>query len=209
MLLPFPKATILALIAALALLTLAIACATAATPTPVPTATAVPTVTLVPTATALPTPTPAPDTGNWMADVSIDAITDAKSVGTILKASESTLDFPYDDPTLLVVCRAPSRRLGIFVEWGEHLGSGSLLEVAWRVNSERPSNHGWFRSGDSIATVGSEQLQDETIQDLLRAEKITARVKRDFAESITAVWHPAGFAEAYKPVADACNLTIP
>lgn len=64
MLQPFPKATVLALLAALALLLLAVACATAATPTPVPTHTPFPTVTPVPTpvptATPLPTVTPTP-----------------------------------------------------------------------------------------------------------------------------------------------------
>ena len=43
------------------------------------------------------------------------------------------------------------------------------------------------------------------VNDLLRAEKITVRIHRDFAESITAVWHPAGFAAAYQPVAAACG----
>ena len=44
------------------------------------------------------------------------------------------------------------------------------------------------------------------IEYLLGADKITVRVHRSFAEPIMAVWHPAGFNEAYKPVAESCGV---
>ncbi len=95
----------------------------------------------------------------------------------------------------------------MFIEWGEFLGSDDLI-IDWRVDSKRAASpRVWRLSGDNSTAL---LIEPSTyLRDVGRAEKITARVKRDFAESITAVWHPVGFAEAYKPVAEACNLTVP
>ena len=210
----FPKADVLALIAAFVLLTLAVACATAATPTPVPTVTPVPTATLVPTPTPAPaptaTPTMEPQRGNWVKEEYQDPIDDSLAISIKLQASESTLGFPYDNPWLGVVCIELSgdrSGIGMFIEWGEFLGSDDLI-IDWRVDSKRAASpRVWRLSGDNSTTLLFEP--STYLRDIGRAEKITARVKRDFAESITAVWHPTGFAEAYKPVAAACNLTIP
>lgn len=198
MLLPFPKAGILALMTAIALLLmLAVACAPAATPTPVPTATPAPTATVVPT----------PDTGNWIPGGFTDAIDDTTVVGTALVASESRLEFPYDNPGIGVICHRPSFDepiVVILVNWREYLGSDEFLEVDWRVNSEAASTKSWVSSGSNLAGPVGPAIE-QAIRDLLRAEKITVRVRRDFAENLTAVWHPAGFAAAYKPVAAACG----
>ena len=195
MLQPFPKATILALIAALALLMLAVACAPAATP--------IPTAAPAPTAT----PAPTPDIGNWIPGGFTDAIDDTTVVGTALVASESSLEFPHDNPGIGVICHRPSSDepiVVILVNWREYLGSDEFLEVDWRVNSEAASTKSWFSNGSNLAGPVGPAIE-QAIRDLLRAEKITVRIHRDFAESITAVWHPAGFAEAYKPVAAACG----
>ena len=235
----FPKAGILALIAAFVLLTLAVACATAATPTPVSTDTPVPTATPTLTATLTPTPAPVPtatftpvptatsvptpdvpDVGQWVFDEIIDAISDARSVGIKLKATESDGDTL---PNIWVTCfanrNAPIVRLHI--DWGEFLGSDNP-EIAWRVDNNTASSKIWRLDGSSLVaplpdvTWRSGEMVvkdvDPFIKDLRSADKITARVHFYLIrspESITAIWHPVGFAEAYKPVAAACNLTIP
>lgn len=215
----FPKVTILALIAALALLLmLAVACAAAATPTPIPTATPAPTATLVPTPTftpaptptpspaptAKPLPTPTPDAGNWVQEDFTDAIDDSGFLTVRLQASESTLTFPYDDPWLSVGCVNPSSensQIVIIILWDDYLGSGNP-RVDWRVDSEPAKTTIWIRNSDDATAKGDPRQE---VNDLLRAEKITVRVRRDFAEDLTAIWHPAGFAEAYKPLDEACN----
>ncbi len=202
----FPKARILALIAALALLTLAVACATAAIPTPAPTNTP------VATATPVPTPTPSPDTGNWTSENWKDPIDDGAFLTIQLQATESTLDFPYDEPRLSVGCRqfpGVSVGIGMIVLWDAYVGSGPM-EVDWRVNGEAAKTTYWLGRDEATILPISHELDNESLlTDLRRADKITLRLRRDFAESITAIWHPVGFAEAYKPVAAACNLTIP
>ena len=194
MLQPFPKAGTLALMAALALLLmLAVACAPAATPTPVPTVTPVPTATVVPT----------PDTGNWVREDFTDAIDDRGFLTVKLQASESTLTFPYDDPWLSVGCVNPSSdnsQIAILILWDEYLGSGNP-RVDWRVDSKPARTDIWKGADEAIA----KDKAYREVNDLLRAEKITVRVRRDFAENLTAIWHPAGFAAAYKPVAAACG----
>lgn len=193
----FPKATILALIAALALLMLAVACAPSATPTPIPTAT------LAPTAT----PVPTPDTGNWVQEDFTDAIDDRGFHTVKLQATESTLTFPYDDPWLSVGCVNPNSdnsQIAILILWDEYLGSGNP-RVDWRVDSKPARSAIWRGADEAIAK--SKAYRE--VNDLLRAEKITVRVHRDFAENLTAIWHPAGFAEAYQPVAAACGKATP
>lgn len=232
----FPKATILALLAALALLMLTVACATAATPiptaTPTPTATvapapastpvptATPTPTSVPTATPVPTaipdptptpvptvtPTPTPTMGNWLAEEHTDPISDSVVKAVTLKASESDLSFPYDDhhPLITVMCLVGKDKdpaIWLAILWHEYLGSDDKI-LFWRVDREDAAMTTWTLFDDnSVVNYSPSQL----IEDLTRADKITARVRRDFAENLTAIWHPAGFAEAYKPLAEACN----
>ena len=187
----FPKATILALIAALALLLmLAVACASAATPTPVPT----------------------PKTGNWISSDRTDAISDSRVLKIALTAVEST---SITHPTIEVKCvTGPgySPRFMFHINWKEFLGS-DIPKVAWRVNTASALTEEWRLDGDSL-TAPIPQIEkldkylDSFIADLTVADKITARVyfyRGRFTDSITAVWHPAGFAEAYKPVAAACG----
>lgn len=188
----FPKATILALIAAVALL-LAVACAPAATPTPVPT----------------------PKTGNWISSDRTDAISDSRVLKITLMAVESTA---RTSPTIEVKCvtkPGSSPRFMFHIDWREFLGSDTP-EVAWRVNTASALTEKWRLDGDSLTApsilrLGIEKLDrylDSFIADLTGADKITARVyfyRGQFAESITAVWHPAGFAEAYKPLDAACK----
>lgn len=69
------------------------------------------------------------------------------------------------------------------------------------VDSKPARNEIWRGANEAIA----KDKAYREVNDLLRAEKITVRVRRDFAEDLTAIWHPAGFAEAYKPLAEACN----
>ena len=175
------------------LLLLAIGCTS-----PAPTATPVPT----PTPTAVPTATPEPSTGDWVQLVNTDPITDKKETVISLQASESTLEFPYDDPLLLVQCRNLPRSgdvLWVTIAWDAYLGSYSRVE--WRVNSETASEELWRSFGDSF-TVSSKPGQ--VVSDLGRAAKITARVSSPVG-SYTAIWHPDGFTEAYKPVEEACK----
>ena len=186
----FPKATILALIAAFALLMLSVACASAAVPTPIPT----------------------PKTGSWLSIDRTDAISDSRVLGITLMAVESTA---RTHPTIEVICvtkPGSSPRFMFHINWRKFLGS-DIPKVAWRVNTASALTERWRLDGDSL-TAPIPQLEnldrylDSFIADLTGADKITARVyfyRGQFAESITAVWHPAGFAEAYKPLDAACN----
>ena len=176
------------------------------TPTPVPTAT--PTPTPVPTATPTPTPEPtaALSVGSWYLFEESDPITDLRVFGIGLQAAESTVEFPYDAPQIAVYCQdfpreAPETRVVIF--WQEHLGSGHT-DIDWRVDNERPRTRSWDIRDDGTAPSSSTAVRN-IIEDLRRAHKISARVHRDFAESLTAVWEPEGFEEAYKPVEEACR----
>ena len=161
-----------------------------------------PTVTPVPTPTPTVAPTPAPSTGNWVQFVDTDPITDEKETVITLVASESTLEFPYDDPLLFVQCRNLPRSgpvLWVSISWNAYIGSRSTVE--WRVNSETASEELWRSFGDSFT---SSHKPKQIVSDLGQADKITARVTGSVA-SYTAIWHPEGFAEAFKPVASACG----
>ena len=175
-------------------------------PTTTPTPTAVPTSTptLVPEPIATSTPTSEPSNGNWILMKDTDPITDSESTSIWLRATESTSGFPYEDPLIFVGCQIPP--LGDVI-WHaiviseEYLGLDDPI-VDWRVNGESALTSTWQLAGDNaIISPDAKQI----VSDLLRADKITARVYRDFAESITAVWHPVGFSEAYKPVEEACG----
>ena len=187
---PFQNAGAVALVGAIALLMLAVACS-APTPTPLPTA----------------TPTSAsaqePSTGNWRNVEYTDPISDNRLISIGLYASESTgvLD---KNPMLLVGCliQSPgeiSSRANI--NWDAYLGSDDPI-VAWRVDDEEASTSTWDLLGDDVTS--SPEIE-QIVSDLLRANKITIRVYRDFAESLTAVWYVEGFAEAYKQVEEGCK----
>ena len=82
------------------------------------------------------------------------------------------------------------------------MGSEDWTVAAWRVDGEEAKIGTWDLLGDdTIKARNPSQL----IRDLQEAEKIAALVHREFAESITAVWYPEGFAEAYKPVEETCD----
>lgn len=135
-----------------------------------------------------------------------DPISDSVVKAAILQASESDLSFPYDDhrPAIFVMCLVGKDKdpaIWLSIGWHEYLGSDDKI-LFWRVDSEDATMATWPLFGDnSVVNYSPSQL----IEDLTRADKITARVHRDFAEAITAVWHPAGFAEAYKPLDAACG----
>ncbi len=178
------------------------------TPTPIPTATPTltpePTVTPTPTSVPTITPTPKPSTGEWEQFETTDPISDMHDTVIALRASESTLEFPYEDPLIWVVCQTPSRGdplLGVIISWEEYLGSDDTI-VDWRVNDEPVSTREWVLVGDDT-TLSFDT--DRIVSDLLRADTITARVHRSFSNSLTAVWNVEGFAEAYKPVEEACK----
>lgn len=201
MLLPFLKAGVPALLATLALLALAVACATAAPPTAAPTNTPVPTVTPTPTTT----PTPTPNVGNWTQEEFTDATNGNRFLTIQLNASASSLDFPYNEPYLSVGCINSSNgnsRISMLISWDDaYIGSDDPL-VDWRADGEIARRSRWMKtSEDGVGKL----IHGQEVNGLLQAEKITVQLERDFTEPITAVWHPAGFAEAYKPVAAACG----
>ena len=175
------------------------------TPTPQPTYTPYPTPTPEPTATATPTQTPAPDlsTGNWELSEEIDQITDAKATLITLSATESTIELPHEGPHIVISCvtsPASSPVRGIYIKWYSHLGNGNA-NVDWRVDDERAETREWVIFDQGTALMN----RSWPLRDLQKAEQITARVHRNFAESITAVWHTGGFSEAYRPVEEACK----
>ncbi|MYC30494.1 MAG: hypothetical protein F4X65_10460 [Chloroflexi bacterium] len=133
-----------------------------------------------------------------------DAISGTYSIGIGIVATESTLEWPYDNPYLYVSCFGASGDNPLFaivISWHEYLGNENP-EVSWRLNEESASTERWFLVGDDgVRTTEPRQL----VLDLLRADKITARVHRDFSDSLTAMWLVEGFAEAYKPVEEACG----
>lgn len=192
----FRKVSTVMLVGVIALLVLAIACSA-----PDPTATPAP----IPTPTVIPTATPAPSTGNWEQIEETDPIDDTTSIAIKLKASESALEFPNSSPVLQVMCA--TRPAGedpieaVAIGWGVYLGQENV-KVDWRVDEHKAKSRHWGVVGDDgIVTFN----QSWALKDLERADKITVRVHRDFSESLTAIWHVEGFAEAYKPVEEACK----
>ena len=190
----FQNTSVFVLVGAIVLLVLAVACST-----PAPTATPVPT----PTPTAVPTPTPASATGNWFEKRDEkDPISDSTMISILLKASD--FEFSGQSPVIQAFClEAPgdgTSLLGVAIDWGQFLGLDDP-RVDWRVDDAEAKTWKWNLIGESGITTQTGLL----LADLKRANKITARVHRDFAESLTAVWHPEGFAEAYKPVEEACK----
>lgn len=239
MLQPFPKATILALIAALALLMLAVACAPAATPTAIPTDTPVPTaIPTTPATTAIPNqalatpePTATPAFPSWIFSERVDDITDARTVTIKLRAHKSTVG-PI--PTLQIICNNEEGWKAIVIDWGVEIASlitTQPLPVSWHVDGEITPSQSWptgtDEGGDAQVTYRSfrplsavdgfgampGRRVDEYIKDLRRGDKIVATVyPKDGpkdGDSIKAVWYTAEFAEAYQRIAEECNLTIP
>ena len=200
---PFQNAGAVTLLGAIALLMLAVACS-APTPTPSPTATPAPTATPLPTATPVPTPTPEgtptptpePYTGNWIVFENKDAISDVRSVSLQLQASESR---GFDaTPFLVVSCfgqHLSESNLRASIYWNAFLGFDDP-RVDWRVDAGGYSTKIWELSGSGDDTYAPRAKP--IVSDLLRADKITVRVHREFAESLTAVWQVEGFTDAYK-----------
>ena len=185
-------------------LVLAIAC-TAPTPTPVPT----------------PTPTPEPSTGSWVSVGSKDPMTDEGSAGIALESSESTPEYSLDEARLFVGCpdtSADAATVSIIIGWNEYLEtSNEILQgqlfVDWRVDGEDSTSWwAWDVINDTGTMATTSEVSEEynplrLIEDLKRAEKITARVYHGsgWDKELTAVWYVEGFAEAYKPVEEACK----
>ena len=201
---PFQNAGAVALLGAIALLMLAVACS-APTPTPLPTATPAPTATPLPTATPVPTPTPEgtptptpePYTGRWIVAEDTDPITDARSVSLLLRASEST-GFYDLMPYLSVIClgqHLSESNLLAGVYWHTFLGFDDPV-VDWRVDSGVASTGIWELSGSGETTYAPRAKP--IVSDLLRADKITARVNSGPSGSLTGVWQVEGFTDAYK-----------
>ncbi len=216
------------LVGLMAIVLLAMGCAPASpapTQTPLPTYTPYPTATPQPTYTPYPTPTPTsvptdtatatpthtatpePSTGFWELSEYVDPITDAKSLSISLLAGENNSEISSGEPILAVGCAILSegdRSPVILINWRAYLGSDSAAEVEWRVNDDRPKSETWLAVNETTGPRGDISKM-MVVEDLHRASKITARVHRDFAESLTAVWYPEGFTEAYKPVEEACK----
>lgn len=187
----FPKATILALIAALALLMLVVACASAAAPTPVP--------------------TPTPNIGKWRFSEQVHDVFGVRVVKITLNGFvRVNPEEPVPIPVIEVQC-APlpgqSTPLTLSIDWKEYLNPAHS-EVAWQVDNASASTEKWRIV--KRRTTPPPELLDGFIADLKRASKITVRGYFHPWTSTsltyrTAGFDPAGFAEAYKPLDEACN----
>ena len=192
-------------VVAIAVLVLSIACSPTA-PTPLPTNTP------KPTATPIPTVPPPPENltcngdrfclndGDWLLSDGRDPISDAHFISALLRASDSTLS-RYQTPPYISVSCVDDSLLIVSITWGEFLGFDDR-RVDWRVNDEPSSTETWSLVGDdSVYAPGVSQK----LSDLLRADKVTARVHRDSSSNLTAEWEPEGFAEVYQPIYEACK----
>ena len=206
----FPKATILALIAALALLLmLAVACAPAATPTPVPS-----------------------PTGNWVvttypsgAEIKLRAY-DSQAA----RLGRDWIGRPEDRyPYLLVRCAVGKVGYQVLINWAHFsrprrykfdLGSP---RIDWYASNRRISSEIWRPRGGGIfgppENESAPLISDELIQDLKRAETVTVEVFRSLGtrqrtyqekreiwnlESF-AKWHPAKFDLAFLRLSEGCS----
>ena len=107
----------------------------------------------------------------------------------------------YQTPPYIDVSCVDNSLLLVSITWGEFLGFDDR-RVDWRVNDEPSSTETWPLSGDDeVYTPGVSQK----LSDLLRADKVTARVHRDSSSNLTAEWEPEGFAEVYQPIYEACK----
>ena len=196
----FQNNGVVILVGVVALLMSAIACSAPA-----------PTATSIPTPTPIPTVPPPPDDltckgsvrdcrGEWLLSDNRDPISDEHFISALLQDRESRASRYQIYPYISVSCVNNSVLL-ISIEWGEFLGFDDR-EVDWRVNDEPASTETWaLVDDDSVYAPGVSQK----LSDLLRADKITARVHREASSSLTAEWDTEGFAEVYKTVYDACK----
>ena len=193
----FQHTSVVTLVGVVAVLVLSIACSSAE-PTPLPT------LKPKPTATPIPTVPPPPENstggGNWLFSDSRDPISDERIIFAMLLASDGTWPSYQTPPYISVSCTASSF-LSVSIHWGEFLGFDDR-RVDWRINDEHASTETWWLIGDD--SVYAIEVSPK-ISDLLRADKISARVHRDSTSSLTAEWDTEGFAEVYRPVYEACN----
>lgn len=89
----------------------------------------------------------------------------------------------------------------VSISWGKFLGFDDP-GVDWRVNDEPALTETWELFGDD--SVYAPEVSQK-LSDLLRADKITARVHRESSSTLTAEWKPEGFAEVYQPIYEACK----
>ena len=193
----FQNTSVVTLVGVVAVLVLSIACSSAE-PTPLPTLRPEPTATPIPTVP--PPPENSTGNGDWLFSDKRDPISDERIIFAMLLASDGTWP-SYQTPPFISVSCTDDSFLSVSIVWGEFLGFDDR-RVDWRVNDEPSSTESWELVGDdSVHALGVSQK----LSDLLRADKITARVHRDSTSSLTAEWDTEGFAEVYRPVYEACG----
>lgn len=172
---------------------------TAFTPVPTPPRTLALEPTAIPTPTLPPPPEHSTGSGKWLLSDKKDPISDERIIFALLRASDRRLSRHQTSPSIVVACE--NNVLEVAIYWGEFLGF-SDLKVDWRVNDEPASTETWSLFGDD--SVYAPEVSQK-LSDLLRADKITARVHRDSSSSLTAEWEPEGFAKDYQTIYEACK----
>ena len=174
-------------------------------------------------------PTPTPFTGEWEQFDDIDAITDEGYIGIRLDASEDDISSGYLDAVRIYV-RCTNEMLfsslngdiDVFVVWNKDVGEYIINEspvVDWRVDNSDPEMEVWYPTIDSDNDTTFHPHPESAVNDLRKAERISIRVYsasidsvnfqkiqgEDDKDAMTAVFHPVGFEDAYKPSEKACE----
>ena len=153
-------------------------------------------------------------TGEWRLDDDTDPFTDEGFNRIILDATEDDVQAQFD--VGLVVQCVNGNDLNVYVDWRkEVLGikqwDARILVLDWRVDSEDLETQKWGVV-DKQATFHPNA--ESAVEDLRRADRISVRVyshdslidaKRGEGSQATAVFHSAGFADAYRPIGKACG----
>ena len=161
-------------------------------------------------------PPPTPFTGDWSQFDDTDPITDEGHIGIRLYATDDDVDAGLFGVWLYVRC-TDAKDLDVYVVW--HQDVGEELVVDWRVDSDDPERKLWYPTTNPNNETTFHPEPKSAVSDLSKAEKISVRVYsisllnlellnltgEEDENAMTAVFHPSGFEDAYKPVEKACQ----
>lgn len=166
-----------------------------------------------PTPTPFTGPTPTPFTGAWVLEDETDPITDKGFISIWLEASDD--DAPSGPNHTMVVQCHNGEVFDVYVIWRDTLFSTlESVKVSWRVDTDDPQWHTWSLKEDNYTFAPSYQpskpwRDTPQVSDLLKAEKISVRIHGTVAgrHQATAVFHTAGFEDAFEPIKKICEAS--
>ena len=109
-----------------------------------------------------------------------------------------------------MVGHADSQRDGlrIGIDWNQSIGAGYVPKVALRLDDGVAREEDWSLSTTNVKATVAPGDYPAILEEMKVSDRLLARLTTVNGENITAQWHLAGFAAAFKPLEEKCASVL-